>query len=106
MTADLAVSFDQLFFDISGRIAEKMDCDTNVQYIDGTKIEANANRNSFVYKKRIVNAMDRLFFRITEDICTLNQTYGYSYPYKDRYCACDMWKICQYLMEVMVRENI
>ena len=106
MTADLAVSIDQLFFDISGRIAEKLDCNTNVQYIDGTKIEANANKNTFVYKKRIVNAMDRLLGRITEDICTLNQTYGYSYPYGNRYCAYDMWNICQYLMEVMTALNI
>lgn len=32
-----------------------MDVDRFVQYIDGTKIESNANRYSFVYKKRILN---------------------------------------------------
>ena len=106
MCRDLTVSIDDLFFKVSGIIAEKMNCDTNVQYIDGTKIEANANKNSFVYKKRIVNAMDRLFFRITDDVIRLNQEYGYAYPYSSCYGAYDMWNICQYLMEVMVRENI
>ena len=106
MCQDLTVPIDELFFKVSGIIAEKMNCDTNIQYIDGTKIEANANKNSFVYKKRIVNAMDRLFFRITDDIIRLNQAYGYAYPYGSCYGAYDMWNICQYLMEVMVRENI
>lgn len=106
MTQDLTTTIDKIFFQISGGIAEKMGCDTNIQYIDGTKIEANANKNSFVYKKRIINAEDRLFFRITEDIIKLNQAFGYCYPYGIRYCAYDMWNICQYLMEVMVRENI
>lgn len=106
LSDDLTESIDQIFFDISSKIAEEMDCDTSVQYIDGTKIEANANKNSFVYRKRIINAMDRLSSRITEDICQLNQAYGYSYPYGRKYCAYDMWNICQYLMEVMVMEDI
>lgn len=106
MSRELTISIEDLFFKLSADIADKMDCDTNVHYIDGTKIEANANKNTFVYKKRIINAMGRLFYRITEDIWQLNQAYGYSYPYGDRYCAYDMWNICQYLMEVMVRENV
>ena len=48
---ELTENIDQIFFDISGRIAEKMDCDTDIQYIDGTKIEANANNNTFVHNK-------------------------------------------------------
>ena len=76
MSKSLKISIDKLFFTVSGNIADKMNCDTSIQYIDGTKIEANANKNSFVYKKRIINAMDRLFFRITEDIILLNQAYG------------------------------
>ena len=106
MTQGLKEKIDDIFFALSSGIAEKMDCNTNVQYIDGTKIEANANKNTFVYKKRIINAMDRLFFRITEDVIRLNQEYGYSYPYGISYSANDMWNICQYLMEVMVREGI
>lgn len=81
MTETLAETIDEIFFEISGLIAEELGCDTNVHYIDGTKIEANANKNTFVYKKRILNGWDRLTFTITESIC-------------------------QYLMEMMVHENI
>ena len=102
----LTESIDQIFFDISGTIAEKMGCDTDIQYIDGTKIEANANKNTFVYKKRIINARERLSYRITEDIWQLNQRYGYSYRYNYGYSANDMWNISQYLMEVIIREDI
>ena len=106
LSNDLTENIDDIFFEISGRIAEKMGCSTNIQYIDGTKIEANANKNTFVYKKRKENAKERLSYRITEDICVLNQTYGYNYRYGQRYCANEMWNICLYLMEVIVRENI
>lgn len=106
MCESLSVSIDNLFFTLSQTIAKEMGCDLNTQYIDGTKIEANANKNSFVYKKRIVNARDRLYYRITESVWQLNSTYGYSYPMKATYCAYDMWNISQYLMEVIVREDI
>lgn len=107
MTEQLKESIDDVFFTISKHIArDLMLCDTDVQYIDGTKIEANAHKNSFVYKKRIMNAETRLFERITEDIYRLNETYGYHYPVKGKYEAFDMGVICQYLMEVITCQNI
>ena len=57
LISSLTDTIDNIFFDISKHIAyDLMLCDENVQYIDGTKIEANAHKNSFVYKKRIYNA--------------------------------------------------
>lgn len=106
MCESLRVNIDDLFFDLSSTIAEAMGCDTKTQYIDGTKIEANAHKNSFVYRKRIINARERLYFQITESICLLNQEYGYNYRLTNRYCAYDIWNITQYLMEVMVHEDI
>lgn len=107
MTDQLKESIDDVFFTISKHIAKDlMLCDMDIQYIDGTKIEANAHKNSFVYKKRIVNAEVRLFERITEDIYQLNMAYGYHYPVKGTYEAFDMGIICQYLMEVITQEEI
>ncbi len=45
-----------------------MDINESIAYIDGTKIEAYANKYSFVYKTRILNARTKMFFNITEDI--------------------------------------
>ena len=107
MTQDFTESIDDIFFDISQHIAQDLIlCNTDIQHIDGTKIEANAHKISFVYKKRILNTEERLFQRISESIFQLNFHHGYAYPVKQTYEAYEMGYICQYLMETMVKSNI
>jgi transposase len=102
----LTMSIQDLFFDLSEKLVRKMGIDPNVQYVDGTKIEANAQKNTFVYKKRIINARKRMYGSISDEIRCLNQAYGYDYALKKAYCAQEVWYIVQYLMEVMVHEKI
>ena len=59
---------DHIFFDIVNNICNLMNVDKSIQYIDGTKIEANANKYSFVCKARILNARMKLFSKITDSI--------------------------------------
>ncbi len=107
MFSGLNETIEDIFFEISSHIAkEKMECDLNEQYIDGTKIEANANKNTFVYKTRIINAKEKLNFKITEKILELNYRYGYDYKIRKEYAAQEIGYICQYLMEVMVQQGI
>ena len=107
LIASLTDTIDNIFFDVSKHIAyDLMLCDEDVQYIDGTKIEANAHKNSFVYKKRIIHAEERMYPRITESICVLNQTYGYNLRIKNIYDSLDVGFISQYLMEQMVFLNV
>lgn len=77
----LIYDIDFIFFDISQNI------DTNIQYIDGTKIEAIANKYTFVYKTRIINARENLFETITEGIISLNNERGFDFPYQNLYCV-------------------
>lgn len=78
-------TIEDIFFEISSHLAKnKMLCNMEVQYVDGTKIEANANKNSFVYKKCIINAKERVFDKITESIGTLYLTYRYNPPIKKK----------------------
>ena len=65
----LVDDIDHIFFDIVNHICHLMDADRSVQYIDGTKFEANANRYKFVYKKRIMNARNKLFSRSQRILC-------------------------------------
>lgn len=102
----LTESIEKIFADISLNVANLMGTDLTHSYIDGTKIEANANKYSFVYKKRIITSMNRLFPRITEQIILLNQAYGYCFPVKYFYDSLDVGYIAQYLMEIMVSLNI
>ena len=64
-----------------------MNVDKSIQYIDGTKIEANANKYSFVYKARILNARMKLFSKITDSIIQMNMERGFDFPYHYFYCA-------------------
>lgn len=102
----LTESIDSLMKDLNLDIINETGIDPNTQFADGTKIEANAYKNSFVYKKRILNARADLFRDITKAVTSLNLAYGYYYETKVRYSALEIWFIVQYLMDVMVHENI
>jgi hypothetical protein len=100
-------SVDDVFFDLSNHVCDLMDIKKNIkQYIDGTKLEANANKNTFVYKTRIINARRKLYNKITESILMLNLEFGYCYKIKQYYNSYDMGYIAQYLMDVMVSNDI
>lgn len=102
----LIVDIDYIFFDITSHVGKLMNIDRSVQYIDGTKIEADANKYSFVYKTRIVNARNKLFIKITDAILSINMEKGFNFPYGYMYCAQEIGYITQYLMEVMVENDI
>lgn len=102
----LKKSIKDIFFEISSHLANLMKVDVSKQYIDGSKFEANAYKNSFVYKTRVVNARERLWSNITEMILLLNEKYGFCFPYHHQYCSQEIGYIVQYLMEVIIRENI
>lgn len=102
----LVHDIDDIFFDITENIGDLMNIDRDRQYTDGTKIEADANKYSFVYKKRIVNAREKLYQKITEAIVSLNMKKGFSFSYHYFYCAQEIGYIVQYLMEIMVNNGI
>ena len=107
MFSELTETIEDIFFEISSYIAkEKMECNLDEQYVDGTKIEANANKNTFVYKTRIINAKARLNFNITDQIVKLNHRYGYNSRIQKEYAAQEIGYICQYLLEVMIQQGI
>ena len=102
----LIEDIDHIFFDISQHIGKLMHIDKTVQYIDGTKFEANVNKYSFVYKMRIINARKKLFSKITEAIISLNNEQGFDFSYQQFYCAQEIGYIVQYLMECLVQNDI
>lgn len=99
-------TIDQIFFDITEQICLKLKVNKSIQYIDGTKIEANANKYTFVYKTRILNARVKLFSKITSAIIHMNFDRSFNFLYHYFYSAQEIGAIAQYLMEVMVNEDI
>lgn len=69
---ELALTVDQLFLDINEYIFKKSKVDLNHTYIDGTKIEANANRYTWVWKKASMKNTLKVFDKISLLIDDMN----------------------------------
>ena len=49
------------YFELSNSIGALMKINKEIQYIDGTKLEADAGKYTFVYKTKIINARKKLW---------------------------------------------
>ena len=65
MNEVLSVSISDIFKEINGYIFKKENVDTNHIYIDGTKIAANANKYSWVWKKSSIKNRKKTFDKVT-----------------------------------------
>ena len=70
---ELTDSIEQIFEDINSYIFAKDHVDLQHTYIDGTKIEANANRYTWVWKKSCVKNRQKVFDKISLLIDAMNQ---------------------------------
>ena len=73
MNNDLNRKIDEIFADINSYIFTVENVDLNHVYIDGTKIEANANKYSWVWKKSCEKNRLKVFARITELLGEMNE---------------------------------
>ena len=64
---------DEIFADINKYIFTKENVDLNHIYIDGTKIEANANKYSWVWKKSCEKNRQKVFAKITDLLGEMNE---------------------------------
>ncbi len=58
---ELNGSLQDIFDDINSYMFGQLDVDLNHAYIDGTKIEANANKYTWVWKKSCINSRNNVF---------------------------------------------
>ena len=69
---ELTNSIEDIFLAINQVIFEKDKADLEHAYIDGTKIEANANKYTWVWKKSCTVNRDKVFMRVTELLDKIN----------------------------------
>ena len=62
---ELTASVEEIFKEINRYIFEKEQVDLEHTYIDGTKIEANANRYTWVWKKSCIRNRDKVFEKLS-----------------------------------------
>ena len=68
---ELSSSLEDIFNDINSYIFEQFHVDLNHAYIDGTKIEANANKYTWIWKKGCITSRNNVFGKLSallEDI--------------------------------------
>ena len=71
---ELSVSIEKIFHAINRWIFEKEHVDLKHLYIDGTKLEANANKYSWVWKKGTEKSRYKLFGKITALLEEMNES--------------------------------
>ena len=70
---NLTDAIENIFIEINKIIFEKENVDLEHTYIDGTKIEANANKYSWVWKKSCIKNRDKTFKKVSEIIDIINE---------------------------------
>lgn len=70
----LTDSIENIFREINYYIIKKDNVDLDHIYLDGTKLEANANKYSWVWKKASLTNRNKLYLKITKLIKEINET--------------------------------
>ena len=102
----LVKKIDEIFFELSNSIGALMKINKEIQYIDGTKLEADAGKYTFVYKTKIINARKKLWQKISDSIADINKNRRLGFNQNDKYCAQEIVYIVQYLFEIMKQEKL
>lgn len=104
-------NIDDILVDINNQIqTNETNINTDIMYVDGTKIEAYANKYSFVWKKSILKFQNRLFIKITNALSKINTLFSENYidpiPVKERYTAKELAEIVAQLNTIIERNGI
>lgn len=70
-------SIEDIFYDLSKYLIKKENINTEILYVDGTKIESRANKYTFVWRGAIEKFKDKLQKKITKELNKLNKLYEY-----------------------------
>ena len=108
---ELTVSIQDIFKEINEYIERKDNLDLETIYIDGTKIEANANKFSFVWKKATVNHQQKLMVKMSHALTQLNEYCNKNkidlrYEVKEKYEVEEILEVYQDLEELVEKTGL
>jgi hypothetical protein len=75
-------------------------------FVDGTKIEANANRYTFVWRKAVEKNAEKLLVKVQALVEKINQTYGTNFAVSRETVLNDMANVRGFLEKKRVDEKI
>ena len=69
---ELALRIDEIFNDVNQYLFKQMNVDLEHAYIDGTKLEANANKYTWVWKKSCIKSRNTTFAKLNALLTEMN----------------------------------
>ena len=70
---EMSMTLESIFNDINGYIFSQQDVDLEHAYIDGTKLEANANKYTWVWKKSCIRSRNNTFTKLSSLLEEINK---------------------------------
>lgn len=83
ITNQIKGNMSDIFTEITEIICRKSNADTRILYLDGTMIEANANKFTFVWKKTAEKSLKKSLVRVQEVIRSIEKETDLKYAYKE-----------------------
>lgn len=96
-TGFLAEACEDLFYQMVRRLAEMGEISKETVFIDGTKLEACANKYTFVWKKSVSKWEEKMFSKIETAISLINQEYMQSFMITKENRTSDLQKVMDFL---------
>ena len=105
-TGFLAEACEGLFYQMVRRLARMGELGQETVFIDGTKLEACANKYTFVWKKSVGKWEEKMFQKIQEAVQLLNREYMQTFCVTKETRAEDLQKILDFLEEYCKKNGI
>ena len=102
----LAEAMEDLFYQLVHHLHHMDEISFKHLFVDGTKIEANANRYTFVWKKVVTKNEDKMFDKIQSNLNEINQTYEIDLKVSKETVLSDLKIALTYLNEKREKEKI
>jgi transposase len=105
-TGQLGEACEELFYQMVSILLDQKEASGECIYIDGTKIEANANKYTFVWKKSVYKYEHRMQEKLSQKIREMEQQYCIQLCYTAENSAADILGALKYLNEKAENERI
>ncbi|OEF98133.1 IS1182 family transposase [Desulfuribacillus alkaliarsenatis] len=97
---------EELFYQVIEHLHQVGEISYENLFIDGTKIEANANRYTFVWKKVVTKNEEKMFLRINSLIKDMNDAYETDFTVTKKNILDDLKAVLEYLETKRQNEQI
>lgn len=105
-TGFLADACEDLFYQMVERLNQVGELSKETVFIDGTKLEACANKYTFVWKKSVGKWEEKMFHKIQEAVQLLNKDFVQSFGVQTESCSQDIQQICHFLENICKERQV